>query len=247
MMIFGDWLKDNQPPWNIGKEMRLPDWVTASFEEVWFRNTEFVLPGFTCQERGLVESAAVSLEANVVSFLERLCRRQSTHITPVTVEVAVDSEGKLEVSQNSIRRLLLVSYHLGSHKELLKVKVVIDRHSRRGYVEADKSIANPSKRRLKEDCLTMQKFREGRMNMAQVFESVGASFNPSKMQGFQPESVVAAILSEQTVRAPIYRTATMSSQAVLYCMCVKLVGDVEKKEDKAKAKAKEDEERAQQA
>lgn len=242
-MIFEDWLRDNQPPWDISKELRIPDWVTPSYEDLWFRNTEFILPAYISKPGIFRQSSVMSLEAHIVSFLERLCRRQSAQPTSVSVEAVVDISGNLRLSQDSIRRLLLVSYYLGARKELLNVKVVVDTESPRGNLEANEVIANPPKARLKKHCLKMRKFREGSMDMAKVYSSVGRVYNSVNAAGAPPENVVATVLGEDAAWAPIYRTGVIHSRKVLSSECRKFMIDVENKEE---AEAKEEEEKAKQ-
>jgi len=213
--IFGHWLRDHQPPWDIRDEIRIPDWVTSKFEDVWFRNTEFVLPAFTLTPGTSRQSAAMSLEVHVKSFLERLCRRQSAQSTPVTVEVAVFVNGNLRLSQDSIRRLLLVAYHLGARKELLNIKVVVDTASHRGKVEANELITNPLMERLQKACSVIRQYRDGSMNMAQVYDSVGRVHNTLAFQGFPRENVAATILGEHIVWEQVYRIGAMHSRNVL--------------------------------
>ncbi|KAH0290349.1 hypothetical protein KCU62_g3542, partial [Aureobasidium sp. EXF-3399] len=188
------------------------------FEDVWFRNTEFILPAFTLTPGSSRQSAAMSLEVHVASFLDRLCRRQRAHATPVTVEVVVDVHADLRLSQDSIRRLLLVAYHLEARKELLNIKVVVDTDSHRGKLEANELIAKPLKDRLQNACSTMQQFKDGSMNMAQVYDSVGRVHDTLGLQGFPRENVAATVLN--------------------------FMYDVEQKE---KAEVKEEQERAKQA
>jgi hypothetical protein len=226
LAIFDKWLKAHQPPWDISKELRIPDWVTPMFEDSWFRNTELVLPASTCPPRAIRQSAARSLEAHVVSFLERLCRRPKAQLTPVTVEVVVDRGGDLRLSQDCIRRLLLVSYHLEAQDELLDIKVVVGTNSFRGKLEADETIADPLKTRLQDNCLTMQRFREGSMSMIQVYHSVGRVYNPLEGLGYPPENVVAAILAEHTTLASLYRMGAMPSQIALVFRCAQFMADV---------------------
>jgi hypothetical protein len=242
LMIFEDWLRDNQSPWDISKELRIPGWVTPSYEDLWFRNTEFILPGSISKPGTFRQSAVMSLDAHVVSFLERLCRRQSAQPTPVSVEVVVDISGDLRLSQDSIRRLLLVSYYLGARKELLNVRVVVDTESPRGNLEANEAIANPLMARLRKDCLRMRKFREGSMNMAKVYSSVGRVYNSVDSAGAAPENVVATVLGEDAAWAQIYRTGVIHSRNVLNSECRKFMIDVVIKE----IEAKEEEEKAKQ-
>lgn len=228
--IFGHWLRDHQPPWDIRNELRIPDWVKPIFEDTWFRNTEFLLPAFTLTPAPSLQSVATSLEAHVVSFLERLCRRQGAQSTPVTVEVVVHVNGDLRLSQDSIRRLLLVAYLLGARKELLNIKVVIDTDSQRGNLEANELIAKPLKEQLQNACSTMQEFREGSMNMAQVYDSVGRAYDTLGLQGFGRENVAATVLSEYMVWSQIYRIGAMHSRSVLMVLCDQFLKDLEKKE-----------------
>lgn len=239
---FGDWLRDHQPPWDISRELRIPDWVKPIYEGLWFRNTEFILPAFTRNPGSFRQIAALSLETHVVSFLDRLCSRQSAQPTQVTVEVVVDLSGNLTLSQDFIRRLLLVSYHLGARKELLNGKIVVNTHSHRGNLEANEVIANPLKARLRNECLIMRNFREGSMNMTQAYDSIGRVYNSSNAQGFPPENVVAAILSENLAWSQIYRQGLFNSQKILHFECRKFVKDVEKKEKEKEEEEKEGEE-----
>lgn len=244
LQVFGHWLRDHQPPWDIRNEIRIPDWVKPIFEDTWFRNTKFILPAFTVGPASSLQSVAMSLEVHVVNFLERLCRRRDAQSTPVTVEVAVHVNGDLRLSQDSIRRLLLVAYLLGARKELLNIKVVIDTDSHRGNLEANELIAKPLQEQLQNACSTMQQFREGSMNMAQVYDSVGRAYDTLGLQGFGRENVAATILSEHIVWSQIYRVGAMHSRSVLMIRCDQFMKQVEKKE---KAEANEKEERAKQA
>jgi hypothetical protein len=196
------------------------------FEDSWFQNTELILPASTCPPPGTRHSPARSLEAHVVSFLDRLCRRPKAQPTPITVEVVVDLGGVLRLSQDCIQRLLLVSYHLGAQDNLLNIKVVVNTNSFRGKLEANKTIADPLKTRLQDNCLTMQKFREGSMSMIQVYHSVGRVYNPLEGLGYRPENVVAAILGEHTSRTSIYHMRPMPSQIILTIRCAQFMSDV---------------------
>jgi hypothetical protein len=226
LAIFDKWLEAHQPPWDISRELRIPDWVMPMYEDSWFRNTALVLPASTCPPPGIHHSSARSLEPHVVSFLERLCRRPKAQLTPVNVEVVIDRGGDLRLSQNCIRRLLLVSYHLGARDELLNIKVVVDTNSSRGNLEANKTITDPLKTRLQDNCLTMQKFREGSMSMRQVYDSIGRVWNPQESLGYPPENVVAAILGAHTSQASIYRMGLMLSNVVLMFRCTQFMADV---------------------
>lgn len=242
--IFGHWLRKHQPPWDIRNEIRIPDWVKPMFEDTWFRNTEFILPAFTLRPASSLQSVAMSLEVHVESFLERLCRRPSAHATPVTVEVAVNVNGNLRLSQDSIRRLLLVAYHLGARKELLNIRVVVDTDSPRGNLEANEPIGKPLEEQLQNACSTMRQFREGSMNMAQVYDSVGRTYDTLGIRGFGRENIAATILSEHIVWSQIYRVGAVHSRSALTNMCDQFMQDVEKKE---KAEAEEEAGTAKQA
>jgi len=216
--IFGHWLRDHQPPWDIRDEIRIPDWVTPVVEDVWFRNTEFILPAFTITPGTSRQNAGMSLEVHVASFLDRLCGRQSAQPTPVTVEVALYVNGNLRFSQDSIRRLLLVAYRLGARKELLDIKVVVSTASHRGKVEANELIANPLMERLQKACSVMRQYRDGSTNLAQVYDSVGRVHDTLGLQGFPLENVAATVLSEHMVWEQIYRVGATHSQNVLNTM-----------------------------
>jgi len=242
--IFGHWLRDHQPPWDIRDETRIPDWVKPMFEDVWFRNTKFILPAFTLAPGSSRQSAAMSLEVHVASFLEKLCRRQRAYATPVTVEVVVDVHADLRLSQDSVRRLLLVAYHLGAREELLNIKVVVSTASHRGKLEANELIANPLMERLQKACSVMRQYRDGSMNLAQVYDSVGRVHDTLGLQGFPLENVAATVLSEHMVWTQIYQVGAMHSRLVLTTRCIDFMYDVEQKE---RAEAKEEQERAKQA
>lgn len=244
LQVFGHWLRGHQPPWNIRNEIRIPDWVKPIFEETWFRNTEFILPAFTVTPVTSRQSAAMSLEVHVVSFLERLCRRQGAQTTPVTVEVAVHVNGDLRLSQSSIRRLLLVAYLLGARKELLNIKVVVNTDSHRGNLEANELIAKPLEEQLQNACSTMREFREGSINMTQVYDSVGRAYDTLGLQGFGRENVAATVLSEHIVWSQVYQIGPMHSRSVLLIKLDQFMKNVENKE---KAEAKEEAERAKQS
>jgi hypothetical protein len=234
--IFDKWLKAHQPPWDISRELRIPDWITPMYEDSWFRNTELILPAFTCPQLGIRHSSAMSLEPHAVSFLERLCRRPKAQLTRVSVEVVVDRGGDLRLSQDCIRRLLLVSYYLGAQDELLNMKVVVDTNSSRGKLEANKNITDPLKARLQDNCLTMQRFREGSMSMRQVYDSIGRAWSLQESQGGPPQNVVAAILGAHTSMARIYRMGTtMPTHVVLMLRCSQFMADVHAREIAAMA------------
>lgn len=225
-MILGFWLKEHQPPWNISEETRIPDWVTPDYEETWFQNTNFVLPAPAYRRTGFYdENIDIRLEANVVNFLARLCARP-TAPHPVTVEVAVDVHGDLRISQKSIHRLLLVSYHLRGRTDLLNVKIVVDTCSDRGFLEADSDITDPLLTRLQHDCLKMRQFRDGNMSMEQVFGSVGFSVNWKEAPLYPPEVAVAGVLGHKITTMDLYAIAPHSSQSILRMRCRLFMQDV---------------------
>ncbi|KAH0171218.1 hypothetical protein KCU67_g2286, partial [Aureobasidium melanogenum] len=237
LMILGFWLKENQPPWDISEETRIPDWVTPDYEDTWFQNTNFVLPAPAYRRTGFYdENIDIRLEANVVNFLARLCARPKVP-NQVTVEVAVDVHGDLRISQKSIHRLLLVSYHLGDRTDLLNIKVVVDTCSDRGYLEADSDIADPLLTRFQHDCLRMRQLRDGSMSMEQVFRSVGFSVNWKEAPHYPPEVAVAGVLGHKTTTMGLYAIAPHSSESILRMRCRLFMQDVRRIEEEERQEA----------
>jgi hypothetical protein len=235
LMIFGHWLKDNQPPWDITKEMRIPDWVTPTYEEVWFRNTEFLLPAPPPYDEYVpYPSILAPLEGNAVRFIERLCRRQSAHPVRVTVEVAVDACGNFGLSNYALQRLLLVRYHLGTRKRVLKIRVVVDTRTHRGRIPANASITKPILKRIRQDCTKMKEFVEGSTSLGQIVSDLAGRITVRFDQSHRPECVVAAILSEQTAWG-----GEVEDIHLLGLKCRQLINYLENEE---KARVKEEEE-----
>ncbi|CAD0100879.1 unnamed protein product [Aureobasidium mustum] len=237
LMIFGYWLRDNHPPWDISEESRIPDWVTPDYEEVWFQNINFVLPAPEYRGTSFYdENMDIGLEANAINFLARLCARpKAPH--PVTVEVAVDVHGDLRISQKSIHRLLLVSYHLGDRTDMLDVKVVVDTCSDRGYLEADSDIADPLLTRLQDDCMKMRKFRDGIMSMEQVFRSVNYTVNMKELPHYLPEVSVAGVLGNTTTKMELYAIPPHSSKKILKMRCRLFMQEVRRIEEEGARQA----------
>lgn len=231
LMILGHWLTEHQPRWDISQETRIPDWVTSDYEEVWFQNTNFILPALAYRRTGFYdENIDIRLEANVINFLARLCARpKAPH--PVTVEVAVDVEGDLRISQKSVHRLLLVSYHLGDRTDLVNVRIVVDTCSDRGFLEADSDIADPLLTRLQHDCEMMRKFRDGSMSMEQVFRSVGFAVNWKEAPLYPPEVSVAGVLGHTTTTMGIYAIPPHPSRSILKMRCRLFMQDIRRIEE----------------
>lgn len=205
--------------------------MTPDYEEVWFQNTNFVLPAPAYRRTGFYdENIDIRLEANVINSLARLCARpKAPH--PVTVEVAVDVDGDLRISQKSIHRLLLVSYHLGDRTDLLNVRIVVDTCSARGYLEAYSDIADPLLTRLQHDRLMMRKFRDGSMSMEQLFRSVGFAVNWKEAPIYPPEVSVAGVLGHKTTTMGIYAIPPHSSRNILKMRCRLFMQDIRRIEE----------------
>lgn len=230
VMIFGHWLRQSsQPPWDIGAEIFLPDWVTPGvYEEVWFQNTKFILPAseFTRSNFYQLEVGA-RLEASTINCLARLCGRRNAP-QPVTVEVLVDANGDLRRAQKSIHRLLLVSYYLGNRSDLLNIKILVDTKTKLGLIEANEDIAKPLMTRLQQDCANMRKFRDGGMTTAQVLNYAGASpLTRPDVVSQPPEVKVAELMCYATTHTGFYARGATTSKIMLMRKCKKLIRDKE--------------------
>ncbi|THZ76944.1 hypothetical protein D6C84_08665 [Aureobasidium pullulans] len=196
LMIFGYVLQD-EPAWDIGSHSSIPDWVTPDLEVVWFQNTNFYLPVPSGLGR-YQYNTDVTLETNAIRFLRRLSNRKNPH--PVTVEILIAENTKLKNSHASFHRLFLASYHLGDRQDLLDMNIVLER-PRGGRLNASPEIADALRERLLRSCAIMKQFKDGILSLKEVFEMVGVVFDPTVVQIFSPESLVARLLSREIPNA----------------------------------------------
>ncbi|THY14283.1 hypothetical protein D6D01_08154 [Aureobasidium pullulans] len=196
LMIFG-YVLQGEPAWDIGSHSSIPDWVTPDLEDVWFRNSNFYLPVPSGLGRYRYNTD-VTLEANAIRFLRRLSNRKNPH--PVTVEILITDNAKVKNSHASFHRSFLASYHLGDRQDLLDMNIVIVRPLD-GRLKASPEIADALRERLLGSCAVMKQFKDGILSLKEVFEWVGVVFDPTVVQVFSPESLVARLLSREISNA----------------------------------------------
>lgn len=222
LIIFG-YVLQAEPAWDITAQKSPPDWVDSGLEDVWWNNTNFVLP----------ETETIShprlLNDFAHGFFVALLARDGKPCNRLTVEVGISFSGDLRFSQRSFGRFFEVWFALQRRQELTDVRVVFDLGEKRHL--APEEVAAPLKIFLLSCCSTLSRFHDGTITLEQLLDELDTPHDTygilvERVKFTPPENIAVHAMAGWASRQPVWDWSDESQRkAMLQLHLLKVGGD----------------------